>query len=147
MDADDDLCICDQPQICTCVFELDWMKDLLDPIEDEGYESGFQDGIEFGIRDTIYSNPISLETDGPGILPFIASIDPCRYQRAYSDGYADGYHQTYRRHVLVIEELKLLHLRQAYYIYLISRFGSHPLLDFCLFQKIDFYLPLQKSKK
>lgn len=149
LDEDDDECMCDHPDICTCIFEMDWMKDLLVPIAREGYEHGFAEGVEAAKWDTIHRHPFLgvRDTSDFVIAPDYAYIDPCRYQRAYHDGFQTAYTQTYRRHDTMLDELRLKHIIQAYKIYLLSRFHPHPLLDLQLLLKIENYTWDKPRKK
>jgi hypothetical protein len=139
---DDDECLCDHPEICTCVFEMDWMRDLLVPIAREGYEHGFSSGVDAAIRDTIYGHSTGglCDTSEFVLAPDYAYVDPCRYQRAYYEGYQAAYADTYQRHESMLDELRLRHIVQVYKIYLLTRFQLHPLLDLQLLLKIENYV-------
>jgi hypothetical protein len=151
MDEEVDDCLCDHPEICTCVFEMDWMKELLVPIAKEGYQHGFGDGVDAAVHDTIYAQPFlgSHDLSEYVLPPDYAYVDPCRYQRAYRDGFQYAYTNVYRRHDTLLKEVRLRHTFQAYMIYLLLHFQFHPLLDLNLLKKIESYLwskPVKKIK-
>lgn len=142
-DDDDDFCVCDQPEVCTCIFEMDWMRDLLLPLARDAYAQGFEEGVHAAIHDTIYGLPISYQytrASAYAILPDYAYLDPCRYQRVYDNGFQEAYTQVYRRHAPMLDELRLRHLFQDLTIYLLSRFSTHPLMELRFFPKIEKYI-------
>jgi hypothetical protein len=136
-ESEDDICICNHPNICFCVFELDWMRDLVNPIFLEGYEDGVSEGIDEAIQHTIYGQ---LPVEEPFLyddeLPPSSFIDPCRYRRAYAKGFREAYDNTYQRHRPVLQELELIHLVQHFTTHLLLRFRAHKLLDPRLFHEI-----------
>jgi hypothetical protein len=140
-DADEELCLCGNGPICTCIFELDWMKDLLDPLYDDGFAHGDADGVECAIYDTRYKLS-SKEDDSTDIadIPVHAYIDPCRYQRAYAEGFQSAYREVYQRHSPLLEELALYHRVVNMKIYLLKHFGVHPLLELGLLDKIENFI-------
>lgn len=150
MDDNDnaDFCICDHPTLCTCIFELDWMEELVTPIYDQGYDDGYADGLEDAIYDTIYREP---KAPDPVLyddeIPFEAFVDPHRYRRAYAQGYRMAYHTTYRRHRAVLEELEQIHSFQHIAIRLLLRFRTHPCLDPRLFPEMKKYVKNLGSNK
>jgi len=139
-DEDDDECMCTHPEVCTCVFELDWMTSLREPLYTEGFRHGFADGSEQAVHDTIYRHAQNEDGFLMDPLPWEAYVDPCRYKHAYSAGYQAGYLQDYRRHRLMMDELNTRFGLDWFRVYYIHRFRRHDLFEGRLADKIEKYV-------
>lgn len=132
------LCLCEYPQICTCIFEMDWMKELLDPIYDEGYQNGFEDGTRSAIHHTIYGVGDEGGHEDFSFSP-LAYLDPCRYRRAYSDGYDSAYTATYKRHAKLLAQLQSFHKLYWYKRWVNECFQGHLLFEPAVLNKIEIF--------
>jgi hypothetical protein len=137
---DEDECLCPHPVICTCLFELEWMTALREPLFSDGFRHGFLDGIDQGIYDTRYRQPKYDKGFINDPLPWNAYIDPCQYKHAYSKGYQEGYREVYARHRPVLNELEQYHGLQWMILTLFGGRQTHPLIEYALIEKIENYV-------